>query len=181
MDFGSARDDVTDGKQWAVDAARDVDVAVWEARATVLKFDGDDAFVPGATPVEVVESGPNMLLTAGVNQLWQIVTGQGGVLFSAANAYVAVGDSTSTATASQTDLQASTNKLRKQVSAAPTISNNVVTFSASYGTSDANFAWNEFGVANASSGGTLLNRFVSGLGTKSNSASWTINIAVTIS
>lgn len=167
-------------KEEAVDAARRADVAVWDARAVVSKFHGEDAFVPGAAPYEVVTSGPNMLLTNGVNLLWQLVCAAGGAALNATNTYIAVGDATTTAAASQTDLQAATNRLRKQVSAAPVISANTVTFSATFGTSDANFAWSEVGVANASSGGVMLNRFVTNLGTKSSASSWSINVTVTI-
>lgn len=181
MDFGCSGDHVTAAKRDAVDAARAVDVAVWEATLVVAKFHGEGAFDPDAVPFEVTEPAHNLLMTNGVNQLWQIVTGQGGTLFSGTNAYVGVGDSTTTAVASQTDLQAATNKLRKQVASAPTISSNVATFTAAFATSDANYAWNEVGVFNASAGGTMLNRFVTSLGTKTTSASWTVNIALTIS
>lgn len=161
-------------------AARMSDIAVWEATAWVEKYRGDEAFEEGATPYEVTEPVHNMLMTAGVNQLWTIVTGQGGTTYSATNCYMGVGDSTTTAAATQTDLQATTNKLRKQITAAPTISANTTTFSTTFGTSDGNFAWNEIGIFNASAAGTMLNRFVTSLGTKSSSASWTINVAVTI-
>lgn len=156
------------------------DVATWRATAVVEKYHGDGAFDPDATPYEVTEPVHNLLMTAGVNMIWQLVTGQGGTAFSSTGAYIGVGDSSTAAAATQTDLQASTNKLRKQVSGAPAISNNVCTFSATFGTSDGNWNWNEIAVFNASASGTMLNRFVAGLGAKSNSASWTINVTVTI-
>lgn len=163
-----------------LEVVRPAEVAVWDAQLVVRKFHGDGAFDPDAVPFEVTKPAHNLLMTNGVNQLWQIVTGQGGTLFNGTNAYIGVGDSTTTANANQTDLQAATNKLRKQVASAPTISSNVVTFTASFATSDANFSWAEVGVFNASSGGTMLNRFVTSLGTKTTSASWSVNVAVTI-
>lgn len=164
-----------------IEAARTSDIAVWEASVVIEKYHGDDAYNPDATPYEVTEPVHNMLMTNGVNQLWLIATGQGGTLYNAANCYVGAGDSTTVATATQTDLQATTNKLRRQISAAPTIAANVCTFSATFGASDANYVWNELALFNASAAGTMLNRFVAALGTKTNSASWTVNVAVTIS
>jgi hypothetical protein len=169
-----------DARSAALEAAHLSDIAVWDAVLTVAKYHGDEAFDSEAIPYEVTEPTHNMLMTAGVNQLLTIVTGQGGTVFSAGNTYIGVGDATTTAAATQTDLLAATNKLRKQITAAPAVSSNTVTFSTTFGTSDGNFAWNEVGIFNSSSAGTMLNRFVVSLGTKSSSASWTINVVVTI-
>lgn len=100
--------------------------------------------------------------------------------FNNANAYLGVGDSSTAFAAAQTDLQASTNKLRKAMDATyPQRSANVVTLQSTYGSSDANFAWNEFGTFNASSGGTMLQRKVSALGTKSAGQTWQFQVVLT--
>lgn len=102
--------------------------------------------------------------------------------FNNANAYLGVGDSSTAFAASQTDLQASTNKLRKAMDATyPQRSANVVTLQSTFGSSEANFAWNEFGTFNASSAGTMLQRKVSSLGTKSSGQTWQFQVVLTYS
>jgi hypothetical protein len=92
-----------------------------------------------------------------------------------------VGDSTTPFAANQTDLQAAVNKLRKGMEATyPQRTNNVLTFRAAFGTSEANFAWEEWGVFNAASSGVMLNRKVESLGTKQNTQSWEITVTLTL-
>lgn len=117
---------------------------------------------------------------AGRNHLVQSGIGAGGTAFNNANSYIGVGDSTTAFAAGQTDLQASTNKTRKAMDATyPNGGSNVVTFRSTFGTSDANYAWNEWGVFNASSGGTMLNRKVESLGTKTNTQTWQFTVTLT--
>lgn len=56
----------------------------------------------------------------------------------------------------------------------------VLVFQATFGTGSANFAWQEWGVANASTGGSMLNRKVVSLGTKTSAASWAFKAAVAV-
>lgn len=101
--------------------------------------------------------------------------------FTNANAYIGAGDSTTAFDVAQTDLQATTNKLRKGMEATyPQISGNVLTFRSLFGTGDANFAWQEWGVFNASTGGTMLCRKVESLGTKASTQSWQITATITV-
>jgi len=101
--------------------------------------------------------------------------------FSNANAYIGIGDSSTAHAAAQTDLQAATNKTRKAMDATyPSRSANVLTWRSTFGTGDANYAWNERGVFNASSSGQMLSRKVISLGTKTSSASWQITCTDTI-
>lgn len=81
---------------------------------------------------------------------------------------------------SQSDLQAITNKARKLVSSISE-SAGVVTAIATYGTSEANFEWIEWGLFNAASGGTMLGRKVESpsLGTKVNTQVWTMTETIT--
>lgn len=102
-------------------------------------------------------------------------------LYNAANAYIGAGDSSTAFAATQTDLQAATNKLRKGMDATyPTQAGNVLTFRATFGTAEANYAWNEWGVFNAASGGTMLNRKAEALGTKTSAQAWQITATVTL-
>jgi len=101
--------------------------------------------------------------------------------FSNANAHLGVGDSATAFAATQTDLQAATNKLRKAMEATyPQRTANVLTFRSLFGTGDANFAWAEWGVFNAASAETMLSRKVEALGTKTSAQSWQLTATVTI-
>lgn len=122
------------------------------------------------------------LTDAGRNHLVQSGIGAAVTAFNNANAYIGVGDSTTAFSAAHTDLQAATNKFRKAMDATyPSGSSNVITFRSTFGTSDANFAWQEWGVFNASSAGTMLNRKVESLGTKTSSQSWQFTVTLTFS
>lgn len=100
--------------------------------------------------------------------------------FNNANSYIGVGDSTTAYAAGQTDLQAATNKMRKAMDATyPQTATNVVTFRSTFATTDANWAWQEWGVFNASSAGTMLNRKVESLGTKTSAQTWQFTVTLT--
>ena len=100
--------------------------------------------------------------------------------YNNANSYIGVGDGTTAFAATQTDL-VGTSKLRKGMDATyPTTSGNTLTFRATFGTSEANFAWNEWGIFNAASAGTMMTRKVESLGTKTASQSWQITTTITV-
>ena len=102
--------------------------------------------------------------------------------FTNANSYIGVGDTSTAFATGQTDLSASTNKLRKGMDTTfPTLASNVITFQSTFATGDANWAWNEWGVFNAATAGTMLNRKVESLGTKLSTQTWQFNVALTIS
>jgi hypothetical protein len=165
-----------------IDLARSHDVAVWEGRARIEKFHADDD-VTRSTPYEIIETGPNLLLTAGVALLWNLVTAGGGTAWSAANARIAVGSGTAAVDAGQTALSSEMTR-QGMVSGYPTISGNTVTFQAQYGTAVANGQWTELGLVNASSNGVLLNRLYSaapGWGTKTSSATWVATLSISLS
>lgn len=122
------------------------------------------------------------LTTAGRNFLAQAIMNDTPTFYNAANSYIGVGDSTTVFAAAQTDLQAATNKIRKAMEATyPQRATNVLTFRSVYSTSEANFVWNEWGVFNAAAAGTMLNRLVENLGTKTSAASWQLTISLTVS
>lgn len=125
---------------------------------------------------------PNILLNNGITAMLQLLATSGATQFNNANAYLGVGDSTTAEVATQTALQATTNKLFKAMdSTYPQVSAQTVTFQSTYQGSEANFAWNEFGVANSSAGTVLLNRKVSSQGQKQTSQIWTLQLAMTMS
>lgn len=101
--------------------------------------------------------------------------------FNNANAYLGVGDSSTAFAASQTDLQAGANKHREAMDATyPQRAANVLTFRATFETGDANFAWNEWATFNAAAAGTMLQRKVESLGTKTSAQSWELTATLTV-
>ena len=139
---------------------------------------------PGEDPYEVIEGEGNLAVNSGLNLCTQLICGAGGTSYANANAHIGVGDSSTAAAAGQTDLQAATNKLRKSMEASfPTSgSSQQMVWKSKFTTSEANFAWNEFGVFNASSAGTMLNRkvFSPSPGTKTSAEEWTLTVTVTL-
>ena len=110
------------------------------------------------------------------------IIGDGGItVLNNANAYLGVGDSTTAFSAAHTDLQAASNKLRVGMDATyPQRSSNVLTLRSTFTTGQANYAWDEWGVFNASSGSTMFSRKVEALGTKTSAQSWVLTATITV-
>lgn len=122
------------------------------------------------------------LTNAGRDFIAQAIMNDSPLFFNNANARIGVGDSTTAFSAAHTDLQAATNKFRKAMDATfPTRATNVITFKSTFGSAEANFAWNEWGVFNAASAGTMLNRVVEYNGTKLSGQTWVFQVQLTIS
>ncbi|HUT96626.1 MAG TPA: hypothetical protein VMW60_00705 [Dehalococcoidales bacterium] len=153
-------------------------------REDIESYRGEEAeFHEKFKPYEVIEGEGNCLLNAGINEMWDLICGEvsgSEHIFDNAAAQIGVGDSSTAATPSQTDLQAATNKTYKGMeSDYPTSTSQKATFKASFGDSDANYAWNEWVVKQATSA-KCLNRKVESLGTKS-SGTWTLEVSITLS
>lgn len=129
--------------------------------------------------VETIEG--NLLLNEGIAVMLDLLIGAGGTNFGNANAYLGVGDSSTAESAAHTGLQATTNKLYKAMSATyPQRSGQTITWRAAFTSAEANFAWNEFTVANGNSDSAAnLNRKVSAQGTKVAGQTWTLDLAIT--
>jgi hypothetical protein len=166
------------------------DVAQWICRYRLEKRLGDInackspeeslTFLENTKPYEVIEGEGNCLLNAGIDEMWDLIVGDSANHFNNANAQIGVGDSNTAANATQTDLQAATNKTYKGMETGyPTSTSQKATFKSSFGASDANYTWNEWVVKQASSG-KCLNRKVDALGTKS-SGTWTLEVSITLS
>lgn len=119
------------------------------------------------------------LVDAGRNHLVQAGIGAAVTAFNAANAHIGVGDGTAAHAAGQTDLQGATKSRRPMDAGYPTGATNVINFRSTFGTGDANHAWNEWGVFNAAAAGTMLNRKVEALGTKTNTQTWQFTVTLT--
>jgi len=103
--------------------------------------------------------------------------------FNNANAHLGVGDSSTAFAKAQTDLQAASNKFRRPMEASfPDVPSavNIITFRSLFGTGEANFAWEEWGIFNALAAGTMLSRKVESLGTKTAAQSFQLTVTVTV-
>ena len=122
------------------------------------------------------------LTNAGANILAVAATGGTYTPFNNGNAFLGVGDNSAPFVNTQTDLQASSNKTYVGMDVGfPTVtSGNVMTFEATFGPTLANYTWNEWGLFNAASGGVMFNRKVNSLGTKINTQTWILLVAITI-
>lgn len=109
-----------------------------------------------------------------------IATGTISPAFNSANAYIGVGNGAGAFAAAQTDLLGA-SKFRKGMDGTyPQQAANVLTYRASYALGEANFDWNEWGVFNHASAGTMFNRKPETLGTKAATQSWQFTVTLTL-
>jgi hypothetical protein len=162
--------------------------ARWQCRYRLSKYRQDigpyqgreSEFHGRCEPYEVREGEGNTLLNAGIDEMWDLIAGDSANHFNNAAAQIGVGDSSTAASPSQTDLQAATNKTYKAMeSGFPTSTTQKATFKSSFGAGDANYAWNEW-VVKQSTSSKCLNRKVESLGTKSG-GTWTLEVSITLS
>ena len=160
----------------------------------VRRYESEEAFRRGDKPQDQIDTKTgrilpgeehvprNLLLNEGIAELLLLLTGGTATAFDNANAYLGVGDSSASAVATQTGLQAATNKFYSAMEATyPQISAQSITWRAVFGNSEANFQWNEFTVANGNSDAAdNLNRKVQDLGTKT-VGTWTLDLTITFS
>lgn len=92
--------------------------------------------------------------------------------FNNANARLGVGNSATAFSSAHTGLQGGASTAYKAMDATyPQRTANVVVYQSTFGTGDANFAWEEVGLDN---GTQSLSRTVTSLGTKTSAASWVL-------
>jgi hypothetical protein len=170
------------------------DVVQWRAKWSLAKFHGDST--DPADMYDLIEREGNLLMYGGASCLWQTLIGNGTATagqaltyFNNTQAAIGVGDSSTAAAATQTNVQAASNKLRKAMDATYPLHTDATTsgaasivFRSTFGTSDANFAWQEWGVFNSATDATgrMLNRKVESLGTKTSAATWQFTVTLTL-
>lgn len=100
--------------------------------------------------------------------------------FTNAAAHIGVGNSATAYAATQTDLIGA-SKFRQPMEATyPSRAANVLTFRSLFATGDANFAWDEWGIFNASAASQMLSRKVEALGTKTSAVTRQVTATITI-
>ncbi|MGW0939100.1 hypothetical protein [Streptomyces sp. NPDC002666] len=147
-------------------------------------------------PDRVTEADGNLITTAGLQRITNLIIGTGAAAFTATQAVIGVGDSATAATASDAALGANGSNAWYQIAdSAPTAVAGVITAVTTYDSTHGNFAWNEWGWAVctgtvtagatlASVGATanqLINHKIASLGTKASGASWVFTTTVTLS
>ncbi len=179
--------------------------ARWIPHWTINKYNGDfpemsDKKIQalGNKPYETLEFDGNCLLNGGINSMiWPAIVGAlaSSNYLNGTYGCIGVGDSSTAASASQTGLQAATNRIWVLISATPTTgSNQQIIISATFASAQANFAWNEICAGSTSTPGSLpvttatppataivLNRLVQSMGTKASGTSWTATLTITLS
>lgn len=167
----------------------------WIAELRLDKYAGEwsaeeiDAGLAADALLETVEREGNLLLIGGASALWERLIGTGVTAFDNTNAQLGVGDSSTAAADTQTNLQAATNKLGKAMDATypqhtdstGTAGSKSIVYRSTFGTADANYAWQEWGVFNGAPGtGRMLNRKVESLGTKTSAGTWVLTITLSL-
>ena len=137
------------------------------------------------SPIEVLEKHGNLLMYGGASAQWETLIGNAFTNFGNSNANIGVGDSTTAEAATQTDLQAATNKFRQPTTSVThtdgtTSGNASAVWVATFATGNANFAWQEWAIFNANTTGRMLNRKVVSLGTKTSAQSWVATATLTL-
>lgn len=160
-------------------------------RLGLLDVDGSALRAEGLKPYGVAVSEGNLLANAGINRLLSLLIGGGGQAYTATYTRLGVGDGTTAATATDTNLAGPSRYFKAMDNGFPHGSTaQTLTAQATYDTNTANFAWNEWAIdqggAGTSTSGTvvgapLLNRKVPSpsLGTKT-SGTWVLTVTILI-
>lgn len=160
---------------------RQLDAIRYRTTWTIRRYADDDAYARGVAYDESVIDG-NVLLNAGITEALKLIGGISATAFASANARIGVGDDATAASAAQTGLVAATNKAYATMEASyPAVASQTITWRAVFGTSAANFDWNEFVVDDGGGTPVALNRKVSSQGTKASGQTWTVDVAITLS
>lgn len=138
----------------------------------------------GIRPLHRAESR-NTLVNGGTAIMLDALIGAVPTYYTNALAALGVGDSSAAFALTQTNLQGTTvttDRIRKAMDATfPSRAANVASFRSTFATTEANFVWNEWAIFNAvaDATGTMLNRAVSNLGTKTSASSWQLLVTLT--
>ena len=155
----------------------------------------EDFLKYGISPYSVTSLQGNLITNAGWTRLMSLTTATGSTqALISTSVRIGVGNGTTPAeNYTDTDLAASSgssNRWFQPVSGAASLGTRTISFTASFGGSDGNFAWNEFGldvgtptVTAGATVGTLLFNHKVGIsqGTKASGQVWTTTATITFS
>ena len=168
---------------WRIDKFRDPEDEIARALQAGLSMEkAMSLYAQAFIATEKFES--NIGLNEGLQALIGLIAGIGAeTAWNNANARLGVGDSNAAENATHTGLQAVTNKLWKAMDATyPQRTNQMCDWRATFGSADANYAWEEYTVVNAADDtGKNLNRKIAAKGTKVAGESWVLSLQITFS
>jgi hypothetical protein len=169
---------------WAITKFHDLDDKIADAIHDGLTVEEAKVLYPGAC-FGTEEIDHNVALNEGLQLLIGLIAGTSGDTGSAwdnGHAYLGVGESNTTAVATQVGLQGSSKTYKAMDSTFPTRANQTCTWQATFASGDANYSWQEYTVVNASTDtGKNLNRVCADKGTKASGETWTLQLAITFS
>jgi hypothetical protein len=139
----------------------------------------------GLPPNERVVATENLLVTGGINLMLLHLIGDTNITaYTSGSANIKVGNSTTAAASGDTDILGGSNAESAMDAGYPTVVLTTATWRSTFGSSAANFAWEEVAVKNASGAVSnsvrILNRKVQSFGTKVSGATWTMTLQITI-
>lgn len=149
---------------------------------TVIKYKNFDLAIknkPYDVMSNVCERGINCLLNAGITLMLNLLIGGSSTHYDTPE--IGVGNSSSAASPSQSDLQGASKDWHSMEATFPSVSNQTVTFQGQFGDGHAEWNWLECAVKQATGTTTLLNRVVSDKGTKVSGEIWSAKLQITIS
>jgi len=168
---------------------------------TLEKWHKSENHDSGLAPDEVIYAPKNLLVTGGINLMLNLLCGttfntglSGFTSYGSGSAVLRVGNSATVAASSDVNLnggggsQGTTWDESPMSAGFPTVAVTTATWQASFGSTQANFVWNEVGVQNLPTGASgpnsyirLLNHKVQNFGTKASGSTWTLTLTITIS
>lgn len=140
----------------------------------------------GIEPYEVAVSTPeamaiNVLLDEGIDLLLDLLMGAGGTAYANGNTYLGVGDDATAPSAAQTGLLGTSKTYKVMNGGYPQVSSGDIIFQADFIDTEAEYAWLEETVVNASTDtGENLCRQNTSLGTKPAGQTWRLTATITI-
>ncbi len=168
----------------------------WKAELTIYKWKDLDnriaAFLQQGRSIEdttrffgtqpVIETmHDNVALNEGLCELIDMICGLGTpTKWDNANARLGVGNSNTAAQATDTSLLGASKTFKVMDATYPQRSNQTAEWRATFGSAEANYAWEEYTVVNAADdAGKNLNRKVESKGSKSSGETWTLSLKIT--
>lgn len=124
----------------------------------------------------------NLWVVTGIDEVLRLMAGIAASPWNNADALIGVGDDATVANDAQADLLAAVNKDYQpmMVGFPATAAPKTMSWRATFGAGDANFAWNEFTLKNNATG-ICVNRGVQALGVKVGGAVWIATLTLSLS